>query len=281
VNRSKNAGSARCLKRTTSEDQFGRAIALATSRAAKLPTADIAKGVILGLSNLRSMGLAFREPDYQAIYNLDPLGTLERLTAASESAYQQTHSLSESIAHLIAASATPTLEASSFSGVVDRALAANHPIAAALRQRHREIRLLRWLGTVRNKAVQHRAQNGYIDNMAMMARDAFVLFRNPSEPAPGVASAARNYLTALTRAFSIPLDPGNGNREAVAYLDAVSHGLLRQHQPQADRARDIVEKARQHDVVMSAALLDNVAWALASLIEVVPEHPSRFRTDEG
>jgi hypothetical protein len=27
---------------------------------------------------------------------------------------------------------------------------------------------------------------------------------------------------------------------------------------------------------MSAAALDNIAWALASLIEIVPEHPRAF-----
>jgi hypothetical protein len=59
----------------------------------------------------------------------------------------------------------------------------------------------------------------------------------------------------------------------VAYLDAVSHGLLRVHPNRADPARRLVEEAAQYDVLMSAAALDNIGWALASLIEVVPEHP--------
>jgi hypothetical protein len=108
----------------------------------------------------------------------------------------------------------------------------------------------------------------------MVAKDAFVLFRKPTEPAPQTANNARACLTGLIRAFSIPLDPGTGAREAIAYLDAVSHGLFREHPGPADPARRLAEEAAQYDILMSAAALDNIAWALASLTEVVPEHPS-------
>lgn len=262
------------MQRTPSEDHFNRAIALAARRADKLPTADAAKNLVIGLGNLRSAGTLFREPDYQAVYNRKPLETLQHLTTGIESVYQQTHSLSESVAHLIAATAAPPLPTAGLQAVVERALKDNHPIAPALRARHRELRVLKWLGTVRNKAVQHRAENGYIDNNAMVAKDVFVLFRKPTEPTPEAAKNARAYLRGLIRAFSIPLDPGTGAREAVAYLDAVSHGLFREHPGRAGPARTLVEDAAQYDVVMSTATLDNIAWALASLIEIVPEHPS-------
>lgn len=260
------------MQRISPEDHFNRAMALAVRRADKLRTADAAKSLVLGLGNLRAAGTLFREPDYQAIYNAKPMETLEQLTAGTESVYQQTHSLSETVAHLLATTATPQLPPRGLRSVVETALRDNHPIAAALRSRHRELRVLMWLGTVRNKAVQHRAQNGYVDNNAMVARDVFVLFRKPTEPAPDDVKKARACLTGLIRSFSMPLDPGTGAREVVAYLDAVSHGLFREHPSRADPARAIVEGAGQHDVVMSAAVLDNVAWALASLVDVVPEH---------
>jgi hypothetical protein len=261
------------MPQTEPADSFDRAVALAVKRADETPTADAAKSVLFGLGSLRAAGALFRAADYQVAYNAEPLEALQALIAGVESVYQHTHSLSESVAHLIATTATPPLPAGGLQAVVDTAEKANHPVAPALRARHRELQLLRWLGTVRNKAIQHRAQNGFIDNNAMVAKDLFVLFRKPTEPAPVVAKKARACLTGLVRRFSIPLDPGPGPREAVAYLDAVSHGLLRVHPNRADPARRLVEEAAQYDVLMSAAALDNIGWALASLIEVVPEHP--------
>ena len=191
------------MERMPSEEQFNRAIALAARRADKLPTADAAKSLVIGLGNLRSAGTLFREPDYQAIYNAKPMETLQRLTTGIESVYQETHSLSESIAHLIAATATPQLPTAGLQAVVERVLKDNHPIAPALRTRHRELRVLKWLGAVRNKAVQHRAQNGYIDNKAMVAKDVFVLFRKPTEPTPEAAKKPRGYLAWIHRIMPV------------------------------------------------------------------------------
>jgi hypothetical protein len=264
------------MPQTQPADSFDRAVALAVKRADKMTTADEAKSLLFGIGSLRTAGALFRVPDYQVAYNARPLETLQALITGAESVYQHTHSLSESVAHLIATTATPPLPVGGLQSVVDNAEKTNHPIAPELRARRRELQLLKWLGTVRNKAIQHRAQNGYIDNNAMVAKDVFVLFRKPTEPAPVVANKARTCLTGLISSFSISLDPGNGPREAVAYLDAVSHGLLRVQPRRADPARRLVEEAAQYDVLMSAAALDNIGWALANLIEVVPEHPRAF-----
>jgi hypothetical protein len=257
-------------------DSFKRAVALAVKRADMSPTADAAKSLLFGIESLRTAGAPFRAPDYQVAYNKQPLESLQALIAGAESVYQQTHSLSESVAYLVAMTAAPPLPAGGLQSVVAAAERVNHPIVRALRARRRELQLLKWLGTVRNKAIQHRAQNGYVDNNAMVAKDVFVLFRKPTEPAPVAAKKARACLTGLIRGFSIPLDPGTGPREAVAYLDAVSHVLLRLYPSRADPARRLVEGAAQYDVVMSAAVLDNIGWALANLLEVVPEHPRGF-----
>jgi hypothetical protein len=258
----------------SSVDQFDRAIALAVRRADKLPTADAAKSLIFGLRSLQSAGELFRVPDYQAVYNGSRAKTLEELIGRAESVYQQAHALTESVAHLLAATAEPPLPGKGLQRVVEATRKKNHPIDRELRARHREIQLLMWIGSVRNKAIQHRAQNGFIDNNAMVMKDTFVIFRKPSAPSPATATKARAYLTGLIRAFSIPLDPGTGDREAVAYLDAVSHRLVRDHPGRANPARTLVENAAQYDVLVSAAALDNIAWALASLIEIAPEHPS-------
>ncbi|WP_249019738.1 hypothetical protein [Conexibacter sp. S30A1] len=254
-------------------DSFDRAVALVVRRSDRTPTADAAKSLLFGIGSLRTAGVMFRAANYQVAYNAQPLETLQALITSAESVYQHTHSLSEGVAHLIATTANPPLPTGGLQVVVETAEKTNHPIAPALRARRRELQLLKWLGTVRNKAIQHRAENGYIDNNAMVARDVFVLFRKPTEPPLALAKKTRSCLTGLIKTFSIPLDPGTGSRESVAYLDAVSHGLLQAHPNRADPARRIVEEAAQHDVLMSAAALDNIGWALASLIEVVPEHP--------
>jgi hypothetical protein len=134
--------------------------------------------------------------------------------------------------------------------------------------------MLRWLATVRNKAVQHRAQNGYIDNNAIVLTDGFVLIRKPTPPASAVVHKARAALVGLVREFGLNLETEVGAHETVAYLDLVSHGILRSHPGRADPARAIVEQAGVHNIVMSAAVLDNIAWAVGGLIELVPEHPN-------
>jgi hypothetical protein len=257
----------------TDTDPFATTLAIAAKRADRLPTDDLAKTIILGLSSLQATGNAFRVPGYQAVYEASPLETFNDFSTRAEGIYQQIHALSESVARLVGKSATPPLVASNVGALADRATTENHPLAPELSLRAREIELLRWLGTVRNKAVQHRAQNGYTDNKAIVLKDGFVLARKPSPPTRDAVRKARGALVGLVRQFDVALDTSTGPHETLAYLDLVSHGIFRAHPARADPARRIVRDAAVHYIVVSSAVLNNVAWALGRLLELAPEHP--------
>ncbi len=256
---------------------FDLAISNAVKRADRLPSADLGTTLVLALSNLQGVGMLFRMSDYQVAYEEQPLETFQDLSSRTDAVYQQVHALSESIARLLADTASPPLRATGFTALIDRAATDGHQLAGQLRTRSREVQLLRWLATVRNKAVQHRAQNGYIDNKAIVLTDGFVLIRKPTPPASTLVHKARSALIGLVREFSLDLETDAGADETIAYLDLVTHGILRSHPGRADPARAIIEQAGIHNVVMSAAVLDNIAWAIGRLIELVPEHPNAVK----
>jgi hypothetical protein len=258
------------------DDPFGIALAVAAKRADRLATADLGTSIVLALSNLQSTGGPFRVADYQAAYNRRPLEVFQDFTSRVESVYQQIHALGEAVARLVVASADPALSARNIGELADKVEACEHPLAPEVRGRKREIELLRWLATVRNKAVQHRAKNGYTDNKAIMLTDGFVLIRRPIEPASDVVRKARAMLVGFGREFGLPLDTETGGREIVAYLDLVSHGLWCCHPPQADSARRVIQGAGMHYIVMSASVLDNVAWSVGRVLELAGEHPDAF-----
>lgn len=230
---------------------------------------------MIGLMNLDAAAAAFRTPNYQTAYNERPAEVFQDLTTRADGIYQQLHALCEQVAQLIRQTTEPSLGASSLAGLAVEADRKGHPLSAVLRSRRRELNLLTWLCAVRNKAVQHRAENGYHDNNAIVLTDGFVLLRNPSPPASSIARKAQAALRGLVIDFRLGLDIAHaGAQETVAYLDLVAHGLMLQHPGRADPARRIVEEAGVHYVCASAAILDNMAWALGRLLEIAPEHPN-------
>jgi hypothetical protein len=254
-------------------DLFGSALKVAAERVEPGATGDPAASVALALSTLQGTGAPFRRANYQDGYNATPLETLQDFTSRAEAIYQQTHVLGEALAHLIATTAEPPLAVGGLPAVLEDIAKAGHPLGAKLHGVRRELRMLRWLNTARNKAVQHRARNGYTNNNAIVASDGFVLIRKPSQPADAVVRKARGALTGFNRTFGVALEPGGGADEAVAYLDLASHSIYRDHPGQADPARDIVEEARVHHLPMSAPVLDNIAWAVTGVMSVTPRRP--------
>jgi hypothetical protein len=255
---------------TRDDDPFGAALKAAAARIAPDTRGDPAANITLSVSTLQATGEPFRRLNYQDAYNADGLATLQDLTSRAEAIYQQTHVLAEALGHLIATTADPPVRVGGLAGVLDTIAATSHPLGAPLHQVRREARLVRWLNTVRNKAVQHRVQNGYTNNNAIVAPDGFVLIRKPHPPDDPTARKARATLTGFNRSFGVQLDSGEGSDEALAYLDLASHSIYRTHPGQADPAREIVEAARVHQVVMSSAVLDNIAWAVTGLISATP-----------
>lgn len=153
--------------------------------------------------------------------------------------------LRRSSVHMLTRATTPTLASTSLAGLLDE-LDANpsHALAGPRRTRNRQVRLLRWLGTVRNKAVQHRVQEGYTDNAGIVLSDAYVLVRKPGEAPADAARKAKQLLRGLTRTYNIRLDETEGTHENLAYLDLVSPGLLQRAPGQADPARHRRRSAR-------------------------------------
>jgi hypothetical protein len=84
---------------------------------------------------------------------------------------------------------------------------------------------------------------------------------------------ARASLRGLAKQFGTSSNANAGDAESLAYLDLVSHSIIRTHPGQADPARRVVEEAEAYQVVASAAVLDNMAWVLGSLVELAPMHP--------
>lgn len=171
--------------------------------------------------------------------------------------------------------ANPTIDVRSLTALeiaVSKTL--EHPLAASFRRVRREVALLRWLSTVRNKAVQHRAEEGYLGSAAMVLTSAIVLSRRLEPPEAVEVRRAKSLLSGLIRRYGLSFDPGDGEREVIAYLDVISHALFGVAPADFDSARVVVERASMHDLVVSRELLSNADAALASLVDLIPPNPS-------
>lgn len=259
------------------EEDFSAALAIAAKRADRLDNTSPGTSIVLGLSNMQQTGAPFwRTANYEAAYNANALEVFQDFSSRTEAVYQQVHALGEACARLVAASTEPPIAAKNLAQLEERAQ--RHPLAPEIRRRRREIELLRWLATVRNKAVQHRAENGYTANAVILLRDAFVLLRKPTPPPATTVRRARATLTGLMRSYgSIQLNPKGGDSEVIAYLDVVAHGLWRDQPGQADPAHRVVREARMHNLVVSAAVLGNIASSFARVLELAEEHPNAVR----
>jgi hypothetical protein len=164
---------------------------------------------------------------YQDAYNERPAEIFQAFNSGLDALYQQLHAVIESGTRLLRAHAPPAISGSSLASV-DGYFANDggaHPLAARWRKVQREITLLRWVCTVRNKAVQHRDQNGYIGNRAIVLSDGFALLRKPLGIDPAELRKAKGLLRGFVRRYGIGLDPEAGDVEIVTYLDLVSHSL--------------------------------------------------------
>jgi hypothetical protein len=171
---------------------FARALIAATGRADPNGTDDIARSIVLGLANLETAGSIFRTPNYQDDYNRRPLEVLQALSTASESIYQQLHALRDQVSLLLMETVTPTLSDASPGSLLQEAKTGSHPLSPELRSCERQLRLLRWICSTRNKAVQHRAQHGYTGNNSIVLTDGFVLLRNPKPPTEAVGRKVKS-----------------------------------------------------------------------------------------
>lgn len=233
---------------------------------------DLAKTTLLQVMALRTTATPLALDAYQDEYNRGPGEVFEAFNSGLDSLYQQLHAVIESAARLIESRAAPVIDPAGLTGLGEYFAkdGARHPLASHWRSIRREQTLLRWIGTVRNKAVQHRDQNGYIGNRAIVLTDGFALLRKPLGIGPSELRKARELLRGLVRRYNIPLDPEVGDVEIVTYLDLVSHSLYEISPAEYDRAHDVVAEARRHDLIVSRPFLSNADQALAALIGLVP-----------
>lgn len=233
---------------------------------------DLAKTILLQVIAMRTTAAPLALDAYQDRYNARPAEIFQLFNSGLDALYQQLHAAIENVTRLIASSALPPIAESSLAGLDDYLVGdgSAHALATQWRITRREISLLRWVSTVRNKAVQHRDQNGYIGNRAVVLTDGFALLRKPLGVGASELRKARELLRGLVRRYSIGLDPDVGEVEIVTYLDFVSHSLREISPSEYDQARGVVAEARRHDLIVSQPFLLNLDRALASLIRLVP-----------
>jgi hypothetical protein len=236
------------------------------------PWTTLQKTTLLQVMTLRTTATPLALDAYQDEYDQRPGEVFQAFNSGLDSLYQQLHAAIESAARLVQTRAAPAIAPTSLTGLSQYLANAGvgHPLAAQWRNIRREESLLRWICTVRNKAVQHRAQNGYIGNRAIVLRDGFALLRKPLGIGPSELRKARELLRGFVRRYNISLNPEVGEVEIVTYLDFVSHSLYEISPAEYDRAREVVAEARRHDLIVSMPFLSNADRALAALIRLAP-----------
>lgn len=252
---------------------FSRTFQVAAARAPRedvdAPTTALANRVV----SLQTVSAPLAVDGYQAAYERGHIEFFQTFSSGLESLYQQLHAASAEIASLVGAAASPAVAITSLAGLVD--YVAKHPseeLASHMRGIRREVDLLSWLCKVRNKAVQHRHENGYTGNRMIVQLDGFAMLRKPLPAPPQVVRKARGMLRGLVRRYSIALDTGTGDVEMITYLDLASYSLFAVSPGEFDRARAVIAEAARHDLIVALPFLDTVDQALAALIGLIPEN---------
>jgi hypothetical protein len=229
--------------------------------------------VLRGVSALHLAGILL-DVDYRAVHESDQTGWL-RLSFITEGLYQQLHAtvaMAVMLADRRAADPMGCESIATYLDALDRR--SDHPLAVEVAAARRELDLLRWLCTVRNKAIQHRAEQGYTGGRSVVMPDHFALLYATDHPNRAAIHHAHDVFAAL----SAKLGPWEiapvRSREVVTYLDFASHELLADHPREYDTARDTIADARAFDIVVSAPMLENTDTALAKLIALATPAPN-------
>jgi 3-dehydroquinate dehydratase len=256
-------------------DPFDALVAAVAARADREAADDLGTALVHHVMSLRQTAGALMPDSYRAAYERDGAGFYQALTAGLDALYQQIHAAVEASVKLVGSRAQPTMQLkniASLESAIERQQ--TYPIAAAVRQIGRELRLLKWLCAVRNQAVQHRVENGYLGNRAVVLSDGYAELRKPvAEIDRGHVRKAQALLRGYVRRYGLRLDVEARSPELIAYLDLVSHSLYAESAADFDTARRVVEEAGAHDVIVSRPMIQNTAAALTCLVRLAPENP--------
>lgn len=239
---------------------------LVQSGAAGEPDAhDVAGALLRGCVALHLAGTLL-DVDYQATHESDATGWL-RLSFFTEGLYQQLHAVTTIGVMLVDSAYPPATGRKSLAGLLDSVdHSPEHPLSERVAAARRELDLLRWLCTVRNKAIQHRAEEGYTGGRGVIMPSRFALLTAADPPAPEAIDWAILTFQTLSQTFGPwDLSPPR-SREAITYLDFASHELMPADPEHFDIARRAVEGARVYDVVVSPPMFENTDAALSHLI---------------
>jgi hypothetical protein len=150
----------------------------------------------------------------------------------------------------------------------------DHPLAERVDANRRELDLVRWLCTVRNKAIQHRGEEGYTGGRSIVTPVYFALLYATDHPTEDARDRAFDvYLQLSEKHGGFSIEPVR-SREIVTYLDLAAHELLAGHPGDYDTARSTVAESRAFDIVVSSSVLRNADAGLARLIELAAPAPA-------
>jgi hypothetical protein len=253
---------------------FGHSLTSATARADREAIDDIGTLLMRQVAMLDMLG-RFLSIDYRKLYEAEQAEGWLKLVLYTEALYQQLHATVTTAAVLVGERARPPLSVSGLAQLDSSASEQNHPVAAELGRRRRKVDLLRWLLQVRNTAIQHRAEAGYVGSRGVVLPEAFALINASTPLRPAVRRKANDLFVGLHRRYGNLQQARVESREIVTYLDLFSHSILETAPSDFDAARRVVVEARAFDVVVSRPMLRNADTALAALIEIAPEHMNR------
>lgn len=217
----------------------------------------------------RSLAAAAVRADRESI---DDIGTL--LTRLfTEGLYQQLHATVTTAVVLLGQLATPPLAVSGLAQLEKKLTEQPaHSLAGRLRQARRELGLLRWLLSVRNKALQHRAEAGYLGGRAIIMQDGFAMLHKSQDIAPAELRRAYSLFVGMCRKY------GSWNVKPVKTAEIrLPRPRLSRTLPVApsefDSCQRAVRDAAAHNLIVSLPVLENIDASLAALIESVPANP--------
>jgi hypothetical protein len=126
----------------------------AAARASRTGLDDPGTSLVNQVVSLRSAADAVVFDDYRAEYDRNQAEFFVSVTTGIDRFYQQLHAATASAARLVGQHASPKIDVKTLAALdADLAQTPGHSLAPRLRAIRREVNLLRWLSTVRNKAV--------------------------------------------------------------------------------------------------------------------------------
>jgi hypothetical protein len=259
---------------SSTSDLFGRSMqaAITLARSSDAPDRLGADKVLLrDVTLLARRSEELVATDYIWEHEKDRIGSWRTKDDAGFALYEQLHSTVGIAVHLVRAKHGFD-DGESIDAL--RATASTSPaLRTAVLAMDRDLRLLAYLCTVRNKTVKHRGPAGQTVPMMIVHPDGFAILG--SLPTVNIADAkrARKMLDGTCRAVGVAMNPGS-SEELLFYLELLAHQIRPSDPSRSAAIFKLIYDIRPYFLVVSKAMLDNVDRALASLIDLAQIDPA-------